>query len=328
MKHLPFEHSVTFGTSGLDRNGLARPDEAALDALWSDPKRQLMIFWRGKVLVNEGETEIQRLAPGSSFEPTSRSDAIYLGQDADAPVWAVSIRDWPSFDKDTLNKSFFDPSTIKHPQHQTGGFVELRKVMVLISRRDAELAASARSLIEYHRTHQYCSYCGGQTKTTKGGWGRVCLDCERQHFPRNDPVVIMLITHGDKLLLGRSPQWPEDMFSLLAGFVEPGETIENAVRREAMEEAGIDVGDVRYIGSQPWPFPASMMLGCQAKALTTDINLDPLELAEAKWVSKEELVADLADGSTSLKAARKGAIAQHLIRGWVAGYYDGELPWN
>ncbi|MEO1561939.1 MAG: NAD(+) diphosphatase [Pseudomonadota bacterium] len=323
-----FDKLVTFGSSDLDRNGLVRENAEDLDRLWSDPNREVLFFWRGKVLVNSAETDLQRTKPGHALVPDDRENAIYLGQDNGSPVWAISIRDWPGFDKTTLSKAFFDPSTMAHPDIDDGGFVELRKVMILLSRRDAELAASARSLFEYHRTHMFCARCGGATRMSKGGWQRVCLECERPHHPRTDPVVIMLVTDGNRLLLGRSPGWPEGMFSLLAGFVEPGETVENAVRREVMEEAGIEIGPVRYIGSQPWPFPASLMFGCQAKALTTEITLDPNELEDAKWVAKDELLADLADGDSSLKAARKGAIAQHLIRDWVAGYYDGTLPWN
>ncbi|MEO0342047.1 MAG: NAD(+) diphosphatase [Pseudomonadota bacterium] len=328
MPALSFENTVTFGTSKWDRDGLSREDEARLDMLWSDPERQTMVLWRGKVLVCEDESALQRLKPKSHLLPSSRKNALYLGLDDKTPHWAVVIPDWPGFDKSTLSPAFFDPSTFKHPNWTEGGFVELRKVMTTLPRKDAERAASARSVFEYHRTHPFCARCGGQTKMTKGGWQRVCLNCERAHHPRTDPVVIMLITHGEDLLLGRSPAWPADMFSLLAGFIEAGETVENAVRREAMEEAGINIGAVRYIGSQPWPFPASLMLGCQGIALTKDIQIDPNELADARWVSKEELVADLEDGSTSLRAARKGAIAQHLIRGWVAGEYDGALSWN
>jgi len=324
----PFDQTVTFGSSGLERNGLARENDTRLDAFWADPNRETIVLWRGKFLVDTSETALCRLAPRDGILPSDRENAIYLGDDNGKPVWAVSIPDWPGFDKDSLSTEFFDGSTIPHPKKSEGGFVELRKVMVLLSRRDAEFAATARALFEYHRTHMFCAYCGGPTKMTKGGWQRACTACGRPHFPRTDPVVIMLITDGDRLLLGRSPQWPEGMYSLLAGFVEPGETMENAVRREAMEEAGIPIGDVRYIGSQPWAFPASLMLGCQGKALATEINLDPNELADAHWVTKEELVEDLADGNHSLRAARKGAIAQHLIRGWVAGHYDGDIAWN
>lgn len=312
----------------MERLGLARESDAELDRHWNAQDRALIVLWRGRFLVSADETALCHLPRGSIFEPSSRENAIFLGISNDQPVWAVTIPDWDGFDPEKLSTHFFDQDTHRHPEFGDGVFAELRKVMVLLSRRDAELAATGRSLFEYHRNHGFCAKCGGTTIAAKGGWQRTCQSCERPHFPRTDPVVIMLITHQDKLLLGRSPQWPEDMYSLLAGFVEPGETVENAVRRESMEEAGITIGAVRYIGSQPWAFPASLMLGCQGKALTTDINLDTNELADAKWVSKEELISDLADGDTSLKAARKGAIAQHLIRGWVAGHLDGEIEWN
>ena len=194
--------------------------------------------------------------------------------------------------------------------------------MTRLSRRDAEIAATARALFEYHRTHPVCARCGQPTEMSKGGWQRICPSCGRSHFPRTDPVVIMLITCGNDVLVGRSPHWPDGMFSLLAGFIEPGETIENAVRREVKEESDIDVGKVSYLGSQPWAFPASLMIGCHGDALSKNITLDPVELAEAKWVSKEERLATMASKDQGLQAAREGAIAHHLIKNWVAGKFS------
>jgi NAD+ diphosphatase len=154
------------------------------------------------------------------------------------------------------------------------------------------------------------------------GWQRSCDSCGGQHFPRTDPVVIMLITHGNDLLLGRSPGWPDRMWSLLAGFVEPGETMEAAVRREVFEESQVPVGRVEYLSSQPWAFPNSLMFGCRGEATGRDIVIDPAELDAARWVSREEMVEVLAGSHPEIRPLRQGAIAEFLIRHWVADTLD------
>ncbi|WP_328766143.1 NAD(+) diphosphatase [Devosia aurantiaca] len=162
-----------------------------------------------------------------------------------------------------------------------------------------------------------CANCGSATAVQESGWVRKCASCGTQHFPRTDPVVIMVVTHGDNLLLGRGASWPEKMYSVLAGFVEPGEDIETAVRREVFEESAIRVGDVTYIASQPWPFPMSLMIGCHGEATTTDITADPKELADARWVSREEAKTILAGAHPDIATPRPGAIAGALIQSWV-----------
>jgi NAD+ diphosphatase len=152
-----------------------------------------------------------------------------------------------------------------------------------------------------------------------GGAHRVCFDCQAEHFPRTDPVAISLVVHGDRCLLGRSPGWPASMYSALAGFVEAGETLEEAVRREVLEEAGVRVGDVRYLRSQPWPFPSSLMLGCVADAETTEIRVDPAELDDARWFSRDALRAAIEGRRADLAVPPPFAIASLLIRAWVAG---------
>jgi len=154
------------------------------------------------------------------------------------------------------------------------------------------------------------------------GWERQCPACGGKHFPRTDPVVIMLITHGNSVLLGRSPGWPDGMYSLLAGFVEPGETMEAAVRREVFEETAVHVGPVSYLASQPWPFPASLMLGCHGMATSRDITIDPNELEDALWLSREELAQAFRGEHPVVKPARKGAIAHFLLSNWLADQLD------
>jgi len=154
------------------------------------------------------------------------------------------------------------------------------------------------------------------------GWQRTCPACGAHHFPRTDPVVIMLVTRGNSVLIGRSPGWPAGMYSLLAGFVEPGETLEAAVRREVFEEAGVRVGAVRYLASQPWPFPASLMFGCHGEALDGAITIDPAEIEDALWLTREEMVTVMAGAHPEIRAPRKGAIAHFLVAAWLADRLD------
>jgi NAD+ diphosphatase len=194
--------------------------------------------------------------------------------------------------------------------------------MVTLSPREAELAATARALLGWHRSHRFCARCGAASAPDRGGWIRRCPSCGTSHFPRTDPVVIMLVTRGDRVLLGRSPGWPERMYSLLAGFVEPGETVEGAVRREVAEETGVRVGRVGYLASQPWPFPASLMLGCWGEALSEEITLDPVELHDALWIGRSELLEVFAGAHPRIRAPREGAIAGFLLRHWLADRLD------
>lgn len=180
--------------------------------------------------------------------------------------------------------------------------------------------AQALSLLHWNATHKFCGRCGSQTESRIGGYKRVCPSCDNQMFPRTDPVVIMLTVDeaNDRVLMGRSHRFPEGMYSCLAGFVEPGETIEDAVRRETLEESGIQIGRVRYHASQPWPMPHSLMIGCFAEAISLDIARDESELADCRWFSRAEAEAMVegrsADGTT---APLKGAIAYRLLRDWI-----------
>lgn len=157
---------------------------------------------------------------------------------------------------------------------------------------------------------------------TQSGWQRNCNNCNASHFPRTDPVVIMLITHGNDMLLGRSPNFPEKMYSLLAGFLEPGETIEAAVRREVLEETNVEVGPVTYLASQPWAFPNSLMIGCHGHATSKQITIDPHEIEDALWISKSEMMDVFAGTNDTLFPARPGSIAHFLIKNWLADRLD------
>jgi NAD+ diphosphatase len=198
----------------------------------------------------------------------------------------------------------------------------LRYIGPTIAPEDASLAVHAVGLGRWHQTHRFCPRCGSETTVIKAGHVRVCPTDGSEHFPRTDPAVIMLISDGaDRVLLGRQPIWPEGRFSTLAGFVEPGESLVDAVRREVMEEAGVVVGDVTYAGSQPWPFPSSLMLGFFGVAESTDITVDGDELEEARWFSRDEITALTASGELILPPIV--SISRWLVEEWHGGEIKG-----
>lgn len=319
---------VTFGGSNLNRAGELRNDPDALAAARNDPAARYVTLWRGKPLVDASQDNALALLSGD--HPVLREDSVLpeptlLGLDENsAPYFAKDIAGWEPAGQDLSSvNQFLDPSEQSHPalpEHIR--FAELRRVMTHLSPRDAELAATAKAIIGWHANHGFCSKCGEKTHASEAGWQRTCPACNATHFPRTDPVVIMLITHGNELLIGRSPGWPEGMYSLLAGFVDAGETLEAAVRREVFEEAGVRVGEVEYLASQPWPFPCSLMMGCRGTALSHDIQIDPAEIEDAMWISREEMMQVFAGENEKIKPARKGAIAHYLIQNWLSDTLD------
>jgi len=311
--------TVTFGGSGLDRAAELRKDASAMAA--RDDAR-IIPFWRGKPMF-VGD-QLARLPPDHPVFQDAGPERVFLGRDGDVPTFAAELSLWTPQDADeaALN-TFLDPSQQHHPAVPKDHlFAELRANMTTLSPRDAELAATARGILLWHRSHRFCATCGKESNFTTGGWQRDCTACERNHFPRTDPVVIMLITRGNSVLVGRSPGWPEGMYSLLAGFVEPGETLEAAVRREVFEESGIRVGAVSYLASQPWPFPASLMFGCAGEALDDAITIDPEEIEDARWVTREEMAHVFTGQHPEILPARKGAIAHFLLENWLADRLD------
>lgn len=310
---------VTFSSSGLDRAAHLR--EGWQD---SDMPKAAIAFWRGKPLIDAQTDRLPRFPLNHPIFEQAREEPVFLGREDSSGI--VFVRDISSWEPDEMPETlgaFLDPSEQAHPEAGPNQrFAELRANMTRLSPRDAELAATARSLLEWHRSHGFCANCGAKSHVDMAGWQRNCPACGRHHFPRTDPVVIMLITHGNSLLIGRSPGWPEGMYSLLAGFVEPGETIEAAVRRETLEESGVSVGRVDYLSSQPWAFPSSLMVGCHGRATTKDISIDPNEIEEALWVTREEMLATFAGETAHRKPARKGAIAHFLIQAWLSDRLD------
>ena len=312
--------TVTFGGSGLDRAAELRTDGDALAAACASGNAETILIWRGKPLVVADTLDRLARLP-LDHDVVSNADApLLLGrEDTGRLIFAHDISDWMPADLDTSAlEQFHDKSEQSHPDLDGAVFAELRRIMSRLNARDAELAATAKSVKAWHVSHMHCARCGARSQEVQSGWQRSCDSCGTQHFPRTDPVVIMLITYGNSVLMGRSPGWPDGMYSLLAGFVEPGETIEAAVRREVFEEAGIKVGEVSYLASQPWAFPSSLMMGCAGDALSHEISIDPNEIEDARWFSREEILRAFAGLHPTLAPARKGAIAHFLLRNWLA----------
>ncbi|WP_434290270.1 NAD(+) diphosphatase [Celeribacter sp. SCSIO 80788] len=283
----------------------------------SGPDAKFMPLWCGHLALR-GEA-LCLLEAGEVELPEGQE--IFLGLMPDgAPVFTRDVSVLSPLDDDLpslWSQEGFAVETLPGMQ-----FYDLRAVMTRLTALEAELASTGRALFDWHRRHGFCAHCGEKTAPGQSGWRRDCPACGAEHYPRTDPVVIMLVTRGNEVLLGRNANWPQGMYSLLAGFVEPGEPIEAAVRREVFEEAGVRVGRVDYVTSQPWPFPASLMLGCRAEALSREITLDPAELEDARWVRREEMALALAGRHPEIAAARKGALAQVLLSKWVADDWD------
>lgn len=288
--------AMPFGGSGLDRAAHLRGTDATRTGA------RCIVLWRGQALT---------VASGLILVPQTHKDLppsqVFLGLAQGQPLRACDLSDWSA------------ERAAAQPFAEGATFTDLRARMADLTPHDAELWATARALFEWHRMHGFCAACGSASDSAKDGWQRDCPACGRMHFPRTDPAVIMRVTDGDRVLLGRAPSWPEGLYSLLAGFVEPGETMENAVRREVWEEVGIRCGAVSYLASQPWPFPSSLMLGCQAQALGTEITLDPVEIEDARWLDRAALRHSFdGTGETGLLPARPGSIAHILLRNWLA----------
>lgn len=309
---------LAFAGAGLDRGQALRGDAAAQARLAETGRFQPV--WRGRPLMEGG---LPHWVGHDHPVLAAAAAPVFLGLDQGTGLFAADVSSWEPPAPPAQEQGPFDLGRQTHPAFaETIAFSDLRQAIAGLDPLSAELLATARALLEWHRSHRFCSACGAPSDPAAAGWSRRCPACGAQHFPRTDPVVIMLVLSGNRALLGRSPGWPEGMYSCLAGFMEPGETVEAAVRREVMEETGVRCGPVGYVASQPWPFPASLMIGCRATAETEDITLDPAELEDALWISREEMVTVLAGDHPRIRAPRKGAIARFLIVNWLAGLVE------
>ncbi len=300
-----------FAGSPLDRAGERRADRAWLDERLRDPGTRIVPLWQLKPLVSPREAPGAVWLPAENLLPLAAPGAepVFLGVGGGVAHFALDVSG-PE-----------DPEALG-PLGGRGRFVDLRAAAAELPAGDAAILAQAKALVGWHATHRFCPACGAPTEPRDGGYMRRCTGepCRAQHFPRTDPVVIMMVVRGERCLLGRQPRFPPEVFSALAGFVEPGESVEEAVRREVREEAGIEVGAVRYHSSQPWPFPSSLMLGCFADALTEELRICPAELEEARWVARDDLRAVLQGArDRGLRVPASLAIAHQLMKAWVEG---------
>lgn len=312
--------AVTFAGGTIDRASHLRADPAAQAALAADPRARGLALWRGRPLLGDGQ-RLAWLPLDAPLLADATGPSVFLGLDGGAPCFAREIADWP--DAVPPGEGFAATPLVPHPSLGPAfGFGDLRANMAVLPADEAGAAAAAKGILGWHATHGFCAACGARSEPADSGWRRGCPSCGAQHFPRTDPVVIMLILHGNSVLLGRSPGWPPGMYSLLAGFMEPGESIEAAVRRETFEETAVTVGQVDYLSSQPWPFPSSLMIGCRGTATDRAIHRDPKELEDARWVSREGVLAAIAGHDPDLRPARRGSIARFLIDRWLADTLD------
>ncbi|MEO6144734.1 MAG: NAD(+) diphosphatase [Dermatophilaceae bacterium] len=300
----------------LDRAGLRRKDPELLPSLLKDPSTRVVEFAEGRAVVIESDRDINLFLRSPAPEDISRL-AAFLGQDGEGTAY-VGVVGEPQ--DQTAN------SQTANSQTATSLRRTLREVGSLLSDRDAGLFATMQGLANWHASHTHCPRCGETTEPDQSGWIRRCTKDGSEHYPRTDPAVIMAVTDADdRLLLARSPSWPEGRLSVLAGFVEPGESLEAAVAREVLEEVGVVVEQVRYLGNQPWPFPSSLMVGFTSLTLDPTIHLDMEEIVEAVWVNRGELREMVLAGRFGISPTV--SIARRIIEHWYGGPIDQEVDW-
>jgi NAD+ diphosphatase len=297
---------LAYANSPLERAAEKRGDDSVLASLrQTESCLHYVVGGEWVVLKKTGNG----LDPAFSYSETTGlargAESLFLGLQDSAARFGIGL----------------DPKFAESLKTREEFFVtDLRSIAVqgLVAFDHLPALAETKALLHWHARHRFCANCGAPTRITQGGWRRDCPQCEAQHFPRTDPVAIMLAIDGESCLLGRQARFVPNTYSCLAGFVEPGESIEEAVRRETLEEAGIRCDRVRYFASQPWPFPSSLMIGCHAEAISRDIAIDHTELEDARWFSREETAAMLTrQHPQGLMTPPPSAIAHHIIRAWV-----------
>ncbi len=298
-----------FGQPGADRRTVERDNDEWIRLQRESPAARFVVIDTRHCLVDD-KPALARLPREALPEGWRQWQSVFLGHVDEAPLFALAA------------PADFETHFERHGRHE-----ELRSLALSLSSTDAALIAHARAVMHWHETHRHCGRCGGELQSAAGGHARRCRNdgCDTNEiFPRIDPAVIVLVTHEDRCLLGRQRSWPPGRFSCLAGFAEAGETLEEAVRREVLEESGVHVGDVAYHSSQPWPFPQSLMIGFTARAVSPDITLHDDELEEARWFSRDDIRRGVAAGS--LKLSARLSIAYRLLHDWYAQAGDpGDL---
>ncbi|HEY1562488.1 MAG TPA: NAD(+) diphosphatase [Caulobacteraceae bacterium] len=296
-----------FAGNPLERASYRRSDEEWLAGQLADPNALAVALWNGKPMVEDakgGGLQIAYLSTGlAKAHSAGWERLLFLGLWRESAIFAVD------FDSDA------DPAD--GPLEGLGRFEELRVIATNMPPAEAAILAEARQVFEWRRKHRHCSTCGAATDAVEGGWKRRCRECGTEHFPRTDPVVIMLAVNGERCLLGRQAAWPKGMYSALAGFVEPGESIEEACARELYEEAAVRVRRVRYHSTQPWPYPMSLMIGLIADIEDGEAVADDVELDEVRWFSREEAGRLVRGEHDSARAPGALAIAHQLIKAWA-----------
>jgi NAD+ diphosphatase len=308
----PTRVPIGFAGSPLDRASALRTDAPRMAQMLRGSRSMFAPLWQLKPFFQLTRDETEPLTAAflswAAVETLTLSEPsiVFLGLKGETPYFALDV-------------SVLEEPETKGPLSGLGRFVDLRMAASTLAADEGAILAQAKALIDWHARHRFCANCGASTALADSGYRRICASCKAEHFPRTDPVVIMLAARNGRALLGRGARFPGHMFSTLAGFVEPGETIEEAVRREVKEETSVAVGAVRYVATQPWPFPSSLMIGCLAEALTDTIEVDGTELAEARWVPRDEVKAALErpEGTRTLRVPPSFAIAHQLMRVWV-----------
>ena len=291
---------LSFTGNPLDRASAERSDPKWVAAQQARADALFLPIWQTKPLLIGDRAG---LLSAAMMGLTPDMQTIFLGLRDGQPLFAVAL-----------------PDSEEAPLAGLGEFREMRAAAFVLTDAESAIAGQAKSLIDWHRRHRFCANCGTQTSAADSGYRRDCPQCGAQHFPRTDPVVIMLPLLGEECLVGRGPRFMEGMYSAFAGFVEPGETLEEAVRRELLEEVSLKVTSVRYHASQPWPFPSSLMLGCYAQAVSKDFRADAHEIEDARWMTKSEVRARLANQiDDGIKLPGTIAIARTLLMNWVQG---------
>jgi NAD+ diphosphatase len=302
--------TLGYTDSRIERAAEMRTDEAAIARLAADPRSRAYVIGVELIIMKQGSAVHDPLFTGDEIIALGgATETVFLGLVGGAPRFGVGI-----------TAAAAESLKGKEPFVVT----DLRSVAMqgLVAPEHLPPIAEAKAVLHWHARHRYCSNCGTFTSVLHAGWRRDCPQCNTQHFPRTDPVVIMLATRGERCLLGRSPRFAPTMWSCLAGFVEPGEAIEDAVRRETLEETGIHTGRIRYYRSQPWPFPMSLMIGAHAAALNDDVKVDRSELEDARWFGKAEVESMLMRRHHGgLTTPAPVAIAHHIMRAWVDGEF-------